>query len=115
MTVSADLSANIIAERAGKVASWVLSAFKTRDKATMMTLYKSLVRSHLESSVELFYDKGHPTARRDAAYVYIENRWYPAPQLLAEIKGPRSDVIAKKKGTVFNHLHDVESSALQVP
>ena len=27
---------------------WMLSAFKTRDKATMMTLYKSLVRSHLE-------------------------------------------------------------------
>ncbi|XP_063679210.1 uncharacterized protein LOC134814843 [Bolinopsis microptera] len=52
VTVSADLSwtphVNRIAERAGKVASWVLSAFKTRDKATMMTLYKSLVRSHLE-------------------------------------------------------------------
>ena len=52
VTVSADLSwtphVNIIAERAEKVASWVLSAFKTRDKATMMTLYKSLVRSHLE-------------------------------------------------------------------
>ena len=47
VTVSADLSVNIIAERAGKVASWVLSAFKTRDKATMMTLYKSLVSSHL--------------------------------------------------------------------
>ena len=52
VTVSADLSwtphVNRIAERAGKVAAWVLSAFKTRDKATMMTLYKSLVRSHLE-------------------------------------------------------------------
>jgi hypothetical protein len=52
VTVSADLSwtphVNMIAERAGKVAAWVLSAFKTRDKATMMTLYKSLVRSHLE-------------------------------------------------------------------
>ena len=52
VTVSAELSwtphVNMIAERAGKVASWVLSAFKTRDKATMMTLYKSLVRSHLE-------------------------------------------------------------------
>ena len=52
VTVSSDLSwtphVNMIAERAGKVAAWVLSAFKTRDKATMMTLYKSLVRSHLE-------------------------------------------------------------------
>ena len=52
VTVSADLSwtphVNRIAERAGKVASWVLSEFKTRDKATMMTIYKSLVRSHLE-------------------------------------------------------------------
>ena len=52
VTVSADLSwtrhVNIIAERAGKVAAWVLSAFKTRDKATIITLHKSLVRSHLE-------------------------------------------------------------------
>ena len=50
--VSTDLSwsphVNTIAERARKVAAWVLSAFKTRDKQTMMTLYKSLVRSHLE-------------------------------------------------------------------
>jgi hypothetical protein len=54
VTVSADLSwtplINMIAQRAGKVAAWVLSAFKTKDQATctMMTLYKSLVRSHLK-------------------------------------------------------------------
>jgi len=50
--VSADLSwtphISMIAQRARKVASWVLSAFKTRNKLTMITLYKSLVRSHLE-------------------------------------------------------------------
>ena len=50
--LSADLSwsphVSLIADRAGKVAAWVLSAFKTRDRVTMMTLYKSLVRSHLE-------------------------------------------------------------------
>ena len=40
------MSAAIIASRARKVASWVLSA--TRNKLTMLTLYKSLVRSHLE-------------------------------------------------------------------
>ena len=34
--------------RARSMASWVLSAFKTRDRITMITLYKSLVRSHLE-------------------------------------------------------------------
>ena len=37
-----------IASRARKVAAWVLSAFKTKKMLTMMTLYKSLVRSHLE-------------------------------------------------------------------
>ena len=36
------------ASRARKVAAWVLSAFKTRNMPTMMTLYKCLVRSHLE-------------------------------------------------------------------
>ena len=50
--VSADLSwsphVTLIAERARKVAAWVLSAFKTRNKVTMLTLYKSLIRSHLE-------------------------------------------------------------------
>ena len=34
--------------RAKSMASWVLSAFKTRNRATMLTLYKSMVRSHLE-------------------------------------------------------------------
>ena len=37
-----------IACRARAVASWALSAFKARDKDTMLTLYKSLIRSHLE-------------------------------------------------------------------
>ena len=50
--ISADLSwsshVTMIADRARKVASWVLSAFRTRNKITMLTLYKSLVRSHLE-------------------------------------------------------------------
>ncbi|KAL5270243.1 hypothetical protein ACHWQZ_G001096 [Mnemiopsis leidyi] len=50
--VSSDLSwkphSCMIAQRATKVAAWVLSAFKTRDKCTMLTLYKSIIRSHLE-------------------------------------------------------------------
>lgn len=52
VTVTANLSwsAHIytIACRARGVASWVLGAFKTRDRTTMLTLYKSLVRCHLE-------------------------------------------------------------------
>ena len=50
--VSSDLSwsahVNTIASRARGIAAWVLSAFKTRDRTTMLTLYKSLIRSHLE-------------------------------------------------------------------
>ena len=50
--VSSDLSwsphVNTIASRARSVAAWVLSAFSARDRLTMLTLYKSLVRSHLE-------------------------------------------------------------------
>ena len=37
-----------IASRAKVVASWVLSVFKTRNTVVMCTLYKSLIRSHLE-------------------------------------------------------------------
>ena len=52
ITVCTDLSwtshINIISERARKASSWVLSVFKTRDHYTMLTLYKSLIRSHLE-------------------------------------------------------------------
>ena len=52
ITVSSDLSwrAHIatIAACARSVASWIFSVFKTRDHYTMLTLYKSLVRSHLE-------------------------------------------------------------------
>ena len=37
-----------ITSTARSMASWVLSVFRSRDKEVMMTLYKSLVRSHLE-------------------------------------------------------------------
>ena len=37
-----------ISSRARSIAAWALSAFRTRDKLTMLTLYKSLIRSHLE-------------------------------------------------------------------
>ena len=51
VTVSSDLSWSIhistIASKARSVASWVFSVFKTRNITTMMTLYKSLVRSIL--------------------------------------------------------------------
>ena len=50
--VSSDLSwrkhINAIVSRAKAVAAWVFSVFKTRDTLTMLTLYKSVVRSHLE-------------------------------------------------------------------
>ena len=50
--VSSDLSwtphINTICSKARTVASWVLSVFRTRDRQTMLTLYKSLVRSQLE-------------------------------------------------------------------
>ena len=50
--VLADLSwstnITILSERARKVAAWVLSAFKTRNKVTMLNLYKSLITSYLE-------------------------------------------------------------------
>ena len=52
ISISSDLSwsihINTMCARARSVAAWVLSAFKTRDRITMATLYKSLVRSHLE-------------------------------------------------------------------
>ena len=52
ITVTSDLSwSSHIAEAVAKAratASWVLSVFKTRDSAVMITLYKSLVRSLLE-------------------------------------------------------------------
>ena len=52
VNISSDLSwsrhVNTIASRARGVASWAFSAFKALDRLTMLTLYKSLVRSHLE-------------------------------------------------------------------
>ena len=52
ITVCPDLSwtehINGIASRAKTVASWALSVFRTRSADVMCTLYKSLVRSHLE-------------------------------------------------------------------
>ena len=51
-TVSAEMSwsqhIQMVASRAKAVASWALSGFQSRDKLTMITPYKSLVRSHLE-------------------------------------------------------------------
>ena len=43
-TLSWSLQVNKMATKARAIASWALSAFKARDKTTMLTLYKSLVR-----------------------------------------------------------------------
>ena len=50
--------------RARSIASWVLSVFKTRASPTMLTLYKSLVRSHLEYCCPFFepYENGRHSA-----------------------------------------------------
>ena len=37
-----------LAKQGKRMASWALSVFRARDKTTMLTLYKTLVRSHLE-------------------------------------------------------------------
>ena len=63
--VSADLSwsthISTIVSRSRSILSWVFSVFRTRDITTMMTLYKSLVRSHLEYCCPLW----HPSSMRD--------------------------------------------------
>ena len=52
MLISSDLSwgphIDHITDAARKMCSWIFSVFKTRDETTLMTLYKSLVRSRLE-------------------------------------------------------------------
>ena len=61
--VSLDLSwsphINTISSRARSIAFWVLSVFKSRDRVTILTLYKSIVRSHLEYCCPLW----HPTSK----------------------------------------------------
>ena len=59
VVVSADLSwsshiASIVARSRG-VAAWVLSVFKSREPEVMITLYKSLIRSHLEYCCPLWH------------------------------------------------------------
>ena len=59
VSVSSDLSwsqhVQMISSRAKAIASWALSAFQSRDRLTMMTLYKSLIRSHLEYCCPLWH------------------------------------------------------------
>ena len=50
-----------ITSTARSVASWVMSVFLSRDRDVMMTLYKSLVRSHLEYCCPLW----HPARIQD--------------------------------------------------
>ena len=63
--VSSDLSwrphISSIVQRARSVAAWVFSVFKARDVTTMMTLFKSLVRCHLEYCCPLW----HPSSVAD--------------------------------------------------
>lgn len=59
VTVSSDLSwsthISSITMRARSVAAWVFSVFRARDTTTMLTLYKSLVRCHLEYCCPLWH------------------------------------------------------------
>ena len=65
VVVSSDLSWSphiaTIVERSRGVAAWVLSVFKSREPEVMLTLYKSLIRSHLEYCCPLW----HPSKMGD--------------------------------------------------
>ena len=43
-----------IVDSANKMSSWILSVFSSRDTETMLTLYKTLVRSRVEYSCPLW-------------------------------------------------------------
>ena len=49
---------NQISNRGRQALFWVLSVFKARDHHTMLTLYKSLIRSHLEYCCPLWHPHG---------------------------------------------------------
>ncbi len=61
VTVSSNLSWAIhissVASIGRTMASWVFSAFMSRDQVTMITLYKSLVRNHLEYCCVLWHSR----------------------------------------------------------
>ena len=46
---------NQVSSRARQVSGWVLSVFKDRGRCTMLTLYKSFIRSHLEYCCPLWH------------------------------------------------------------
>ena len=63
---------NNIIESAKKTSAWVMRTFKARDKLTMMTLYKSLVRPILEYASVLW----NPTAKGDIQRIEEIQRSY---------------------------------------
>ena len=50
-----------IAKKASQAASWILSVFRHRDHHTMLTIYKSLIRSHLEYCCPLWNPHNNTT------------------------------------------------------
>ena len=58
VNISEDLSwsphINTIADSARKIAAWTLSVFSDRSELTMMTLYKTMIRSRVEYSSPLW-------------------------------------------------------------
>ena len=63
---------NNIIESAKRTSAWILRTFKARDKLTMMTLYKSLVRPILEYASVLW----NPTAKGDIQRIEEIQRSY---------------------------------------
>ena len=54
-TLSLHVHIQQLTVKANSVASWLLSVFYSREKNEMLTLYKSLVRSHLEYCCPLWH------------------------------------------------------------
>ena len=63
---------NLVADKARQLISWVLSVFRDRSEDTMMSLYKSLIRSRLEYASPLW----HPSKIADIKTIEAVQRQF---------------------------------------
>ena len=91
--------------KAKQMAGWALRTFRSRDRETMITLWKALIQPVLDYCSQLWspHKKGDIQELESTQVFYQANRWYAGPHLLGTFRKVGPVFTAEEAREVSGH------------